>query len=220
MGGKGEHTFTRGGIMLILSFRMIPTFFGFVSVYVLQKLGLDPPWVPPVGEPEISPVSEAIPAASGSILLWVLSLQPASQGTGSGSPEPQHFLTMENIILDGLFMSVVVSDVVLAKMAHRELHPWIIIMCFARSLPLTNFLTLFMIAFYYVAVLADLCWHLNLPLLSPIRNVYCDGVFDLCHVGHKTLFRGALKHGNRLFVGVCGDADCAVYKRPPVMTHG
>ena len=28
-----------------------------------------------------------------------------------------------------------------------------------------------------------------------------------------------MTHGNRLFVGVCGDADCANYKRPPIMTH-
>ena len=60
---------------------------------------------------------------------------------------------------------------------------------------------------------------MNLPLFTTVRNVYCDGVFDLCHIGHKTLFRSALKNGNRLFVGVCGDADCALYKRPPIMTH-
>ena len=38
----------------------------------------------------------------------------------------------------------------------------------------------------------------------------------LVSIMHETQ---ALKHGNRLFVGVCGDADCAQYKRPPVMTH-
>jgi glycerol-3-phosphate cytidylyltransferase-like family protein len=33
------------------------------------------------------------------------------------------------------------------------------------------------------------------------------------------LYRNALSFGNRLFVGVCGDADCSAYKRPPIMNH-
>merc|ERR1719494_303225 len=60
---------------------------------------------------------------------------------------------------------------------------------------------------------------MNVPLLSRCVNVYCDGVFDLCHIGHKNLFRAALKNGNRLFVGIMNDEDCSIYKRPPIMTH-
>jgi cytidyltransferase-like protein len=60
---------------------------------------------------------------------------------------------------------------------------------------------------------------MNLPLLTVCRNVYCDGVYDLCHIGHKNLFKRALTNGNRLFVGVCNDEDCSGYKRPPIMTH-
>lgn len=59
---------------------------------------------------------------------------------------------------------------------------------------------------------------MNLPLLTVCRNVYCDGVYDLCHNGHKTLFQNALRLGNRLFVGVVGDEDAQKYKRPPIMT--
>merc|ERR1740117_2665488 len=55
-------------------------------------------------------------------------------------------------------------------------------------------------------------------MLQVCRNVYCDGIYDLCHVGHKNLFQKALKLGNRLFVGVVGDVDANNYKRPPVMT--
>jgi cytidyltransferase-like protein len=72
---------------------------------------------------------------------------------------------------------------------------------------------------YYIAVFGDLCHHMNLPLLSVCRNVYCDGVYDLCHIGHKNLFKRALTNGNRLFVGVCNDEDCSGYKRPPIMNH-
>ncbi|CAK0885198.1 unnamed protein product [Prorocentrum cordatum] len=69
-----------------------------------------------------------------------------------------------------------------------------------------------------IAVFTDLSVHMNLPLLTVCRNVYCDGIYDLCHIGHKNLFREALKLGNRLFVGVVGDTDANAYKRPPVMS--
>lgn len=37
--------------------------------------------------------------------------------------------------------------------------------------------------------------------------------------GHMRLFENALKFGTRLYVGVCNDEDCEVYKRRPIMTH-
>lgn len=55
--------------------------------------------------------------------------------------------------------------------------------------------------------------------MAVCKNVYCDGVYDLCHIGHKNAFRNALKMGNRLFVGVMGDDDSKNYKRPPIMSH-
>jgi len=57
-----------------------------------------------------------------------------------------------------------------------------------------------------------------MPLFSVCRNVYCDGIYDLCHIGHKNHFGRAAKLGNRLLVGVIGDDDANSYKRPPVMT--
>ena len=50
------------------------------------------------------------------------------------------------------------------------------------------------------------------------KNVYCDGIFDLCHIGHQNLFRNASKLGTHVFVGVVGDKDANNYKRPPIMT--
>lgn len=73
--------------------------------------------------------------------------------------------------------------------------------------------------------------HFQVPILSPVRNAFIDGVYDLCHVGHKRVMKAALsrtrdekcgrcgcKGGNQLFVGVCGDAECVDYKRLPLMT--
>jgi cytidyltransferase-like protein len=71
---------------------------------------------------------------------------------------------------------------------------------------------------YVIAMMVDLSYSLNVPLFTPVCNVFIDGVFDLCHAGHKKLMANALKFGNRLIVGVCGDEECASYKRPPIMT--
>jgi len=122
-----------------------------------------------------------------------------------------------DVVCDGLFLTVVTTDLIVAKMAKRELHPWIVVMSMASVL--NQFVIMALVPFYFCCIFADLCFSMNLPLLTVCKNVYCDGVYDLCHIGHKTLFKNALKFGNRLFVGVCGDADCSTYKRPPVMNH-
>ena len=123
---------------------------------------------------------------------------------------------MGDVICDGLFMAVLTSDLTLAKMGGREIHPWVVLMSLAAVFSHSTILAL--VVTYYVAVFADLCAYLNLPLLTTCRNVYCDGVYDLCHVGHKRLFQNALTFGNRLYVGVVGDKDANAYKRPPIMT--
>jgi len=123
-----------------------------------------------------------------------------------------------DVIFDGLFVAMISSDVIVAKMAGRELHTWVILMATMVVLPHLQFLTCCFVVFYYIAIFGDLMHHMNLPLLHVSRNVYCDGIYDLCHVGHKNLFRSALKLGNRLFVGVVGDEDANSYKRPPIMS--
>jgi len=123
---------------------------------------------------------------------------------------------MADVICDGLFMAVLTSDLTLAKMGGREIHPWVVLMSLAAVFSHSTILTL--VVTYYVAVFADLCAYLNLPLLTTCRNVYCDGIYDLCHVGHKMLFQNALTFGNRLYVGVVGDKDANSYKRPPIMS--
>jgi len=125
--------------------------------------------------------------------------------------------TMLEVLVDGLFMTVIVSDMVVARMAGRELHSWILLMCMASVF--NHMFTVFMVFGYYFTIFADICFYMNLPLMSVCRNVYCDGVYDLCHLGHKNAFKNALKFGNRLFVGVCNDEECSVYKRPPIMRH-
>ncbi len=48
--------------------------------------------------------------------------------------------------------------------------------------------------------------------------VYVDVVCDLFHPGHIEFFQNARALGDRLIVGVNGDADVATYKPAPIMS--
>lgn len=124
--------------------------------------------------------------------------------------------TLLDIVCDGLFMSTVTTDLIVAKMAGRDLHPWLVIM--AMGSLLSNFLSLFIVFFYYLTIISEAALFMNLPVFSVVRNVYVDGVYDMCHLGHKLVFKKAIKMGTRLFVGVINDEDAINYKRKPIMT--
>jgi cytidyltransferase-like protein len=53
----------------------------------------------------------------------------------------------------------------------------------------------------------------------PRRTVYMDGVFDLFHVGHLEAIRNCAERGDRVIIGVTGDADATSYKRPPIISE-
>ena len=122
-----------------------------------------------------------------------------------------------DVISDGFLMTVLTSDIILAKMAGHELHPWVIggnlgtVFHFPTTMLALTFI-------YYAAIFGDFCWYLNLLLLATCRNVYVDGFFDMCHIGHKRAFQRALALGNRLFVGMINDKDASQYKHPPIMS--
>lgn len=120
------------------------------------------------------------------------------------------------IITDGIFLSVLTSDMIVAKMANRDLHAWIPML--AGFSVLNPWISLGLTMAYYIGVFSELCNSLNLYMFTINRNVYVDGVYDLCHLGHKNLFKNALQFGNRLIVGVMSDEDCIKYKRAPIMT--
>ena len=56
-----------------------------------------------------------------------------------------------------------------------------------------------------------------------ILNIYCSGVYDLCHLGHMELFEKIhILFKNKkyiLIVGVHSDSDCESYKRKPVISE-
>ena len=120
-----------------------------------------------------------------------------------------------DIICDGIFIAILTSDLILAKMAKRDLHPWIVI--FAMVSIFNPWIILGLGTIYYFTIFYELCQALNLYMFIVNQNVYVDGIYDLCHLGHKMLFNEALKFGNRLIVGVISDEDAAHYKRRPIM---
>ncbi len=48
-------------------------------------------------------------------------------------------------------------------------------------------------------------------------RVYIDMVGDLFHAGHVNAIKNARTFGDYLIVGLCGDNDCASYKRRPIL---
>jgi choline-phosphate cytidylyltransferase len=140
----------------------------------------------------------AVPA----VLMW-LGLIPGS-------------FTVMDLIAQGLFMSVLTSDIILAKMSGRDLHPYIVI--FAMLSILNNFLIMVSVALYFVGAIYEITDWMRLSVFGITRNVYVDGVYDMCHLGHFNSFKQALSYGTRLFVGVLSDEDVARYKRAPIMT--
>lgn len=51
----------------------------------------------------------------------------------------------------------------------------------------------------------------------PNRTIYMDGVFDLFHIGHLEAIQKCSELGNRVIIGVTGDADATGYKRAPIV---
>lgn len=122
--------------------------------------------------------------------------------------------TLVDVLACSLSMSVLISDLIVAKMAQRELHPTIVL-----GMMLTIFnnhiLTFVMIIAYFLRMFYEICDSMNIMLLSPSQNVYICGVFDLLHYGHMKHFEKAAELGNRLIVGVHSDKDVESYKRRP-----
>lgn len=121
-----------------------------------------------------------------------------------------------SLIGDAMVVGLLSVEVYVSHLANRRPNAAVAFLCIFSLL---NDVFAITGAFLYIAgQLATLSFSLNVPLFVPVRNVYIDGVFDLCHAGHKIAMRNALKHGNRLIVGVCGDEECTGYKRRPIMT--
>jgi cytidyltransferase-like protein len=145
-------------------------------------------------------------------------------------------LTWLDIVGHGLLLSVITSDLIVAKMANHgarigrpvciymalTIGPMLLRVWFdaATVIMVANVFTYTWIAYYYQTIFLGLAAHQRIPMFKVWKRttVYVDGVFDLMHAGHNNHLLRAADMGQRLIVGVMSDDDCAVYKRMPVMT--
>jgi hypothetical protein len=85
-------------------------------------------------------------------------------------------------VTNGVIFSTLCGDLILAKMARRQLHPLVPVMHLVSlsyemsSVPLA-------LCYYYVN-LFDIATHLKLSILNPVRNILVTGYYDGLHVGH------------------------------------
>lgn len=121
-----------------------------------------------------------------------------------------------SVVGDAMIVGLLSIEVYVSHLARRRIHAVVFFLCLGSLF--NDVFSVVGTIMYLIAMMVDLSYSLNVPLFTPVCNVFIDGVFDLCHAGHKKLMANALKFGNRLIVGVCGDEECASYKRPPIMT--
>eukprot|EP01094_Clydonella_sp_ATCC50884_P005021 TRINITY_DN14001_c0_g1_i1.p1 TRINITY_DN14001_c0_g1~~TRINITY_DN14001_c0_g1_i1.p1 ORF type:complete len:527 (+),score=160.47 TRINITY_DN14001_c0_g1_i1:98-1582(+) len=123
--------------------------------------------------------------------------------------------TYLDVLCDGLFMSIITVDLIVARVVLRDLHQWVVI--FAMCSLFSNFLTLALVVIYFVSLFSEIASQQALPIFTTVVNVYMDGIYDMCHLGHMRAFEQGAARGTRLFVGVVSDEDATPYKRPPIM---
>jgi cytidyltransferase-like protein len=122
-----------------------------------------------------------------------------------------------NLLSSGLIMSMITCDLIINKMAKKQLSQWIVTLTIASSL--NSFIGIVLSIIFIIGNLLEIAEFMRINIFLPNINVYCSGVFDMCHYGHTIMFENASKNGNRLIVGVHNDADVQSYKRTPTMTH-
>lgn len=116
-----------------------------------------------------------------------------------------HSLTSTYAIMNGIALSTLTCDLILGKMAKRQLHPLIPTMHLAGvafpevAVPVS--------VFYYFIVLWDVSSHYKLSILNPVRNVLVTGYYDGCHEGHVRSLQYASRFGTKLTAGVHSDED-------------
>jgi len=124
---------------------------------------------------------------------------------------------MLSIISDGTVLATMSFDIITTKMAKKNLSQWIVIILIISQLD--RMMSLVACLVFIGLNIYEISDYVNIPVLTTNINVYCCGVFDLCHNGHKKMFKNCMQFGNNLIVGVHSDEDVKSYKRLPIMTH-
>lgn len=126
-------------------------------------------------------------------------------------------LSIFSVVADGVIMAVLTGDMIVSKMASRDLHPLVPILLMLSIFD--NFLCFAGVICYYSIVLYEISVHLRIPIFGVRRVVFINGVFDLFHRAHLRLVKAAAAEGTYLIVGVLSEEDVLSYKpKRPAMT--
>lgn len=123
----------------------------------------------------------------------------------------------QHIIASGLVLAMITCATIISKMSGEPLDQLAIL--FAMLSIFDNRLAIFLSIVYIMGTILEISQYMKRNIILPDVNVYCCGVFDMCHRGHMIMFRNAAKLGTKFIVGVHNDEAVASYKRIPIMTH-
>jgi cytidyltransferase-like protein len=124
--------------------------------------------------------------------------------------------SLENTFYDGCAISFVTWELILNKIAKRD--PGLVSILVLFTYCFNGFFGTIASLCLIIGYIKEIAEYLQINVLTQNINVYCCGVYDLCHFGHKLMFKRALEHGTRLIVGVHNDTEVKSYKRTPIMT--
>lgn len=124
-------------------------------------------------------------------------------------------ININQIFYDGCAISFVTWEILLNLIAKRD--SGIITLFVLFTYCIDGFYGMLFSLLLVVSYVKEISSKLNLNIFTQNINVYCCGVYDLCHYGHKKMFKEALNFGTRLIVGVHNDIEVKSYKRTPIM---
>ena len=112
------------------------------------------------------------------------------------------FLTVSHVsyMENGLILSTLCADIILSKIARRELHQLIPVMHLVTCL--SSQVSIVLAVMYFVTNIYNVSDHLCIPVVNPLVNVFVCGYYDGFHVAHQLSLIKSSRLGTRLIVGM------------------
>lgn len=108
-------------------------------------------------------------------------------------------------IQNGIVFSTLTADLIIAKIANRQLHQLIpVFHMVSLVIPLSS---IPLALLYFVACVYDISSHMKISVINPVKNVFVSGYYDGLHEGHYASLLKASRFGSKLTVGVHSDED-------------
>jgi len=108
-------------------------------------------------------------------------------------------------INNGLILSLLSADIIIGKMADRQLHPFIPII---HMITLFNSdFSIFLVLIYFIVNIWDISIYTNMPIFNTLTNVFVCGYYDGLHAGHIESLKSASMLGTHLIVGIHSQDD-------------